>query len=201
MTIPAERLPETELPPASPPQRPALAPPSRTSTPPVASAPRRSLWREHAVLARLGWRVARGLSPRALWKMLYLYGMKGALAIQAYRRRLKKGQIYPPFLFVAVTNTCNLRCHGCWVEKEGEGHFLDQADLDRMIRSGKKRHAYYYTLLGGEPYLWKGIWEVFERHSDCYFQTITNGMLFTDENVERLRRAGNVTPLISLDGF
>ncbi|MEM8961793.1 MAG: radical SAM protein [Acidobacteriota bacterium] len=171
---------------------------------PLASSPeppRRSFWREQGVLARLGWRVLSELSPRALSKMLYLYGAKGAFAIWAYERRLKRGELYPPFLFIAVTNTCNLRCHGCWVEKEGTAHFLDQDDLNRMIESGKKRRAHYYTLLGGEPYLWKGIWDVFERHSDCYFQTITNGMLFTDDNVERLRRAGNVTPLISLDGF
>lgn len=174
-------------------------PPSRSGAP--LPEPRRSFWREQAVLLKLGWRVLTELSPKALFKMLYLYGLKGAGAIWAYERRLKKGELYPPFLFVAVTNTCNLRCHGCWVEKEGEAHFLNADDLDRMIDSGKKRKAHYYTLLGGEPYLWKGIWDVFERHSDCYFQTITNGMLFTDENVERLKQAGNVTPLISLDGF
>jgi MoaA/NifB/PqqE/SkfB family radical SAM enzyme len=47
----------------------------------------------------------------------------------------------------------------------------------------------------------KGIWDIFEKHQDCYFQTITNGMLFTEENVERLKRLGNVTPLVSIDGF
>lgn len=161
----------------------------------------RSFWREQLVLLKLARRVLFQLSPKALFKMLYLYGLKGAFSIWAYERRLKKGELYPPFLFIAVTNTCNLRCHGCWVEKEGEAHFLNERDIDRMIDSGKKRKAHYYTLLGGEPYLWKGIWDVFERHSDCYFQTITNGMLFTDENVARLKKAGNVTPLISLDGF
>ncbi len=164
-------------------------------------APRRSFLREQATLARLAWRTLTEISPRALLKMLYLYAGKGAAAVWAYKRRLAKGELYPPFLFIAVTNTCNLRCHGCWVEKEGQAHFLTDQDLDRMIVSGKRQKSYFYTLLGGEPYLFKGIWEVFERHSDCYFQTITNGMLFTDENVARLRRTGNVTPLISLDGF
>jgi MoaA/NifB/PqqE/SkfB family radical SAM enzyme len=104
-------------------------------------------------------------------------------------------------MFIALTNTCNLRCHGCWVEKEGTAHYLPREDLDALIESGKKQSAFYYTLLGGEPFMYKGIWDVFRRHRDCYFQVITNGMLFTDENVRRLKAVGNVTPLVSIDGF
>lgn len=176
---------------------PTLAP---AELPPF-SAERRSFLSEQGVLARLAWRAASQLSPKVAWKAAHLYAYKGAKAIWSYKKRLSKGELYPPFMFIALTNTCNLRCHGCWVEKEGTAHFLGEEDLDRMIEAGKRQNAYYYTLLGGEPYLFKGIWDIFERHSDCYFQTITNGMLFTDENVERLRRAGNVTPLISLDGW
>jgi len=123
------------------------------------------------------------------------------LAVQAYKKRLKNKKLYPPFMFVALTNTCNLRCHGCWVEKEGTAHYLPSQDLDAIIRHGKRNSAYYYTLLGGEPYMYKGIWDVFKKHRDCYFQTITNGMLFTEANVQRLVDAGNVTPLISVDGL
>ena len=161
----------------------------------------RSFLREQGVLAKLAWRTATELSPRTLGKMLHLYALKGARAVWAYKRRLARGELYPPFLFIAVTNTCNLRCHGCWVEKEGEAHVLETSDIDNLIATGKRRDAYFYTLLGGEPYLVKGIWEVFEKHRDCYFQTITNGMLFTAENVARLKRLGNVTPLVSIDGF
>lgn len=153
------------------------------------------------MLARLAWRAATELSPRLAMKAAYLWVLKGAISVQAYKSRMKKKELFPPFMFVALTNTCNLRCHGCWVEKEGTAHYLPEADLDALINSGKKRHAYYYTLLGGEPYMYKNIWDIFKRHSDCYFQTITNGMLFTERNVKRLKEVGNVTPLISIDGF
>ena len=182
-------------------------PPTQTSTIPTpgplvsTAPPRRSFLREQAVLARMAWRAARGLSPKVMWKAAHLYAYKGAKAIHSYRRRMDQGELYPPFMFIALTNTCNLRCHGCWVEKEGTAHFLAEDDLDRILETGKKKNAYYYTLLGGEPFLFKGIWDVFERHSDCYFQVITNGMLFTEENVKRLAKAGNVTPLISIDGW
>lgn len=153
------------------------------------------------MLARLGWRLATELSPKVAFKAAYLYAYKGMKAVAAYKRRLKRNQLFPPFMFVALTNTCNLRCHGCWVEKEGTGHFLPVDDLSKMIETGKKHQAYYYTLLGGEPFMHKGIWEIFRRHSDCYFQVITNGMFFTDAHVRELARLGNVTPLISLDGM
>ncbi len=181
--------------------------PEATSASPLPPSPlpeissQRSFFREQAVLARMAWRAVRSLSPKVAFKAGHLYAYKGAKAIWSYKRRLKRGELYPPFMFIALTNTCNLRCHGCWVEKEGTAHFMGEEDLDRIIESGKRQNAYYYTLLGGEPFLFKGIWDVFERHSDCYFQVITNGMLFTEENVRSLARAGNVTPLISLDGW
>lgn len=153
------------------------------------------------MLAKLAYRAVTELSPSIALKAAHLYCFKGMKAVHAYKSRLKKGELYPPFSFIALTNTCNLRCHGCWVEKEGTAHFLAPEDIDNIIVQGKEHNAYYYTLLGGEPYLHKGIWDVFEKHSDCYFQTITNGMLFTPENVKRLKEVGNVTPLISIDGF
>ncbi|MEM7587543.1 MAG: radical SAM protein [Acidobacteriota bacterium] len=188
------------------PSLPVTLPSTRVPSPsPVQELPpirgERSFVKEHAVLARMAWRAATGLSPKVAWKAAHLYAYKGAKAIWSYKRRLGRGELYPPFMFIALTNTCNLRCHGCWVEKEGTAYFIGEEDLDRIIETGKKHNAYYYTLLGGEPFMFKGIWDVFERHSDCYFQVITNGMLFTPDHVERLRRAGNVTPLISLDGW
>ena len=153
------------------------------------------------MLAKLAYRGMTELSPRIAAKAAYLYAFKGMKAVWSYKQRLKKGELFPPFMFVALTNTCNLRCQGCWVEKEGTGHFLPTEDLSKMISEGKKRNAHYYTLLGGEPFMHKGIWDVFQKNSDCYFQVITNGMFFTPRNVERLKKAGNVTPLISIDGL
>ncbi len=153
------------------------------------------------VIPRLTWRLMTEISPRLALKGGYLCAWKGMRAVWAYKRRLKKGELYPPFMFIALTNKCNLRCHGCWVEKEGVGYYLPEEQLDTVIREGKKQHAHYYTLLGGEPMMYPKLWNVLEKHRDCYFQIITNGMLFTERNVARIRELGNITPLISLDGF
>ncbi len=153
------------------------------------------------MLMKLGWRFATGLAPSVAMKCAYLYGYKGMKAIRAYKKRLKNDELYPPFMFIALNNTCNLRCQGCWVEKEGKARYLPDTDVDALIETGKRQKAHYYTLLGGEPFLYKGLLDICERHSDCYFQIITNGMFFTEANVARLRKLGNVTPLISIDGM
>ena len=49
--------------------------------------------------------------------------------------------------------------------------------------------------------MYKGLWDVIEKHSDCYFQLFTNATLLTDEIAQRMRRLGNVTPLISIEGL
>jgi MoaA/NifB/PqqE/SkfB family radical SAM enzyme len=153
------------------------------------------------VIPRLAWRLATEISPRLALKGAYLCAYKGMRAVWAYKKRLKQGQLYPPFMFVALTNKCNLRCHGCWVEKEGTGYYLPAEQLDLIIENGKRRHAHYYTLLGGEPMMYPKLWDLFRKHRDCYFQVITNGMMFTERNAERIREVGNVTPLVSIDGM
>lgn len=153
------------------------------------------------MLFRLACRAATELSPRLALKAGWLWVYKGMRAVAAYKRRVKRGELFPPFFFLALTNACNLRCHGCWIEGHGRVSQLPVADVDALIAAGKRQRAYFYTLLGGEPMIYPGLWEIIERHRDCYFQIITNGMFFSEENVGRLHAAGNVTPLVSIDGL
>ncbi len=121
--------------------------------------------------------------------------------MRAYRGRLRRGELFPPFLFLALTNACNLRCRGCWIENERPTSSLSEEDVDRLIAAGQRQKSNFYTLLGGEPMMYPALWSVIERHADCYFQIITNGMFLDERNVERIQAAGNVTPLVSIDGW
>ena len=153
------------------------------------------------MLLQLARRFATEVSPRLLWKAGRLWAYQGMKSVRAYRRRLERGELFPPFLFLAITSACNLRCHGCWITTQGRPQSLSDEDIDRIITAGKRQESRFYCLLGGEPMLYPRWWEIPLRHADCYFQVITNGMFLTDENVERIRRAGNVTPLVSIDGL
>ena len=58
---------------------------------------------------------------------------KGAGTMAAYRRRVKRGELFPPFLFLALTNDCNLRCRGCWIENSGGRERLSLDDVEGII--------------------------------------------------------------------
>jgi len=153
------------------------------------------------MLVRFALRMAGEVSPPLALKAAYLWAWKSARALRAYKRRLRRGQLFPPFLFLALTSACNLRCHGCWINTGGPLRSLAPEDVDSLIAAGKKQQSFFYTLLGGEPFLYPGLWEIPRRHPDCYFQIITNGMFLDEANVRRVRQLGNVTLLVSLDGL
>jgi len=121
--------------------------------------------------------------------------------MSAYRRRLARGELFPPFLFLALTNACNLRCHGCWINSRGGARSLTPEDVEAVLTAGKRHDVWFYTLLGGEPMLYPALWDLIGRHRDCYFQIITNGLFLGEDNVRRIRELGNVTPLVSIDGL
>jgi MoaA/NifB/PqqE/SkfB family radical SAM enzyme len=77
---------------------------------------------------------------------------------------------------------------------------LSLEDLNRIVGDAKKHGNSYFGILGGEPFLHPELLQFFGDHPDCYFQVFTNGQLITDAVARELRRLGNVTPLISLEG-
>jgi len=152
------------------------------------------------MVSRLAWRMMTQSQPRLLWKFAYNFGYKGMRSVQLYKRRLKQGVHFPPFLFISVINSCQLRCQGCWVDVESPRQMISLEDMNRLIGDAKKHGNSYFGILGGEPFLHPQLFEIFEAHPDCYFQIFTNGQLITEAAAERLRRAGNATPLISIEG-
>ncbi|MDY0168216.1 MAG: radical SAM protein [Thermoguttaceae bacterium] len=153
------------------------------------------------MLFRIAYRMATEVSPRCLLKAAHLWVWKGVRAVRAYRKRTRRGELFPPFLFLALTHACNLRCNGCWIQTRETPKQLPLDDVHRLIEAGKRQKAYFYTLLGGEPMIYPQLWDIVQAHPECYFQVITNGMFFDAANVDRIRRFGNVTPLVSIDGF
>ena len=138
--------------------------------------------------------------PRVLWTFTWNFGVKGVRSVQKFKKRLARGEHFPPFLYISIINSCNLRCQGCWVKVDGPRHFIDADRMDRLITSAKKRGNSFFGILGGEPFMHPQLLEILARHRDCYFQIFTNGQLITDEIARELRRLRNATPLISIEG-
>jgi MoaA/NifB/PqqE/SkfB family radical SAM enzyme len=137
---------------------------------------------------------------RLLWKLVWNLGVRGSLSVLRHRSRMKKGVFFPPFLYVSIINSCNLRCQGCWVDVAHKQSTIDLPAMNRLISEAKAQGNSFFGLVGGEPFMHPEILEIIEAHPDCYFQVFTNGHFITEEVAARLHHAGNVTPLISVEG-
>lgn len=137
---------------------------------------------------------------RLLWKLVYTMGVKGALSVHKHKRRLRRGQFFPPFLYVSVINTCNLRCQGCWVDVAARQQTISPEAFHRLVREARQMGNVFFGIVGGEPFLHPRLLDMLAEHPDCYFQVFTNGHFITPERARRMWRMGNVTPLVSVEG-
>jgi MoaA/NifB/PqqE/SkfB family radical SAM enzyme len=147
----------------------------------------------------LAFRILRTTDPRLLWKFAWNFGVKGLLSIEKFKRRIRRGEYFPPFLYLSIINSCNLRCQGCWVDVE-EKDVIDLETLSRTVSDAKRHGNAFFGILGGEPFMHPQLLDLLSAHPDCYFQIFTNGQFITDKIARRLRELGNVTPLISIEG-
>jgi sulfatase maturation enzyme AslB (radical SAM superfamily) len=112
--------------------------------------------------------------------------------------------------FQVAGTLCNLTCHHCFVSCSPHNHnfgFLDletvRRYLDESVALGVKE--YYFT--GGEPFLNRDLVAILEltlRYGPA--TVLTNGTVFRDEWLSRLRAADAASPYslefrVSLDGF
>jgi MoaA/NifB/PqqE/SkfB family radical SAM enzyme len=149
---------------------------------------------------RMAKRVLLETDKRLVWKLAYNMGFKGMRSVQKHKRRLKRGEFFPPFLYISIINSCNLRCQGCWVDVAAKQQTIDVAAMNKMIGEAKEVGNSFFGILGGEPFMHPELLEILAAHRDCYFQVFTNGQFITDEVAKEMRRLGNVTPLVSIEG-
>jgi hypothetical protein len=57
------------------------------------------------------------------------------------------------------------------------------------------------VISGGEPFIYDGIYDLWKKHSDIWFQVYTSGVTLNDANVAKLAELGNVMPCLSVEGL
>lgn len=152
------------------------------------------------MLLPLTHRILTTVDARVLWKFTYNFCFKGMLSVQRFKKRLEQGVVFPPFLYISIINSCNLRCQGCWVDVAADKQAIDLPAMNRLITDAKKHGNSFFGILGGEPFMHEGLLEILAAHPECYFQVFTNGQFITPEIARRLNEIGNVTPLVSIEG-
>src|SRR5262245_43665199 len=118
---------------------------------------------------------------RLLWKLAWNMGLKGMLSVQRHKSRLKRGQVFPPFLYVSIINSCNLRCQGCWVDVAAKQETIKPDAMNRLIREAKAMGNVFFGIVGGETFMHPQLLDMLAAHPDCYFQVFTNGQFITND--------------------
>jgi MoaA/NifB/PqqE/SkfB family radical SAM enzyme len=149
---------------------------------------------------QLALRILQTTDPRLLAKFMVNFGIKGLISVEKFKSRIRRGEYFPPFLYLSILNSCNLRCQGCWVDVEAERTEIDLDTLNRTIRDAKAHGNAFFGILGGEPFMHPQLLDLLAEHPDCYFQIFTNGQFITEKVARRLREIGNATPLVSIEG-
>ncbi len=123
------------------------------------------------------------------------------LGIPEQQRNTEELGVQIPFtVLIDPTESCNLRCEGCWAG-EYQAQTLPEEVMNRVIEEAKDLGIYFIVLSGGEPFLYKPLLDLVERHHEVAFMAYTNGTLIDEEVAARLGGdLGNLTPAISLEG-
>lgn len=145
-------------------------------------------------------RILRTVDPKCLGKIAWNFGYKGARSVMLFKKRMKQGTYFPPFLYLSILNSCNLRCQGCWVDVEAPRNAIDLDTLNRTINNAREHGNSFFGILGGEPFMHPELLDLLAQHPDCYFQVFTNGQFITEKMARALRQLGNATPLVSIEG-
>ena len=108
----------------------------------------------------------------------------------------------PWLILMDPTSACNLHCTGCWAAEYGHKLNLTFDELDNIVTQGKELGIYFYMMTGGEPLVRKAdIIRLCVKHNDCAFHCYTNGTLVDEKLCEDMKRVGNLSLSISLEGF
>jgi MoaA/NifB/PqqE/SkfB family radical SAM enzyme len=147
-----------------------------------------------------GARILRTADTRHLAKFMWNFGVKGIRSVNLFKKRMKEGTYFPPFLYISILNSCNLRCQGCWVDVDKPQVKIELDQLNKIVTDAKEHGNSFFGILGGEPFMHPELLDFLAEHRDCFFQVFTNGQMITEKKAKQLRQLGNATPLISIEG-
>jgi MoaA/NifB/PqqE/SkfB family radical SAM enzyme len=148
-------------------------------------------------------RVLKGLNPKV--RKNYLANMIVSLFFrnqQIYDRIRKEYGFNPPsVMLISPTMRCNYKCSGCYAANYTRDDDLPPEVFDRVVTEAEQIGIKFMPILGGEPFVYKPLLDIFRKHPKACFQPYTNGSLINEEMAKKLVGRGNVAPMISLEGF
>lgn len=101
-------------------------------------------------------------------------------------------------VIMEITKHCNQRCKYCysWAEREKN---MRMHTINKIIKLVEKEYRHIF-ITGGEPTLDKRIFSIANAYPDIIFFMFTNGSFINNEYAKKLAQAGNLIPILSIDG-
>jgi MoaA/NifB/PqqE/SkfB family radical SAM enzyme len=113
----------------------------------------------------------------------------------------KRFDIATPYtILISPTMRCNLQCYGCYAGNYSKDDDLPPEIVEKIIREGENIGTYFYTILGGEPFVYPNLMDIVNKHPDSIFQIFTNATLLNENIIEKFWKSRNVVPVLSLEG-
>ena len=151
-------------------------------------------------------------SPDVRNRIINLFLKNFLMKSNRIAEKLKKfkeehGTMPPTFLTISPEGKCNLRCKDCYaVSIPKVLPSLSAETLENVLREKYEKWGSWFTVIsGGEPFLWQDgeidIIEVARLHPEQYFLVSANGTLIDKKTAKRLAEVGNITTIISVEGF
>lgn len=142
----------------------------------------------------------------------FLLGWVAALSYQAAfgpsrraRFRARSGREALAFAILSPSGACNLRCTHCYAAEARPTGALAFSEVERLVAGLEGMGTNLVLLSGGEPLLWcegeRGLFDLAARHPTMLFVVYTNGTCIDAAVAQRFARAGNLLPLVSIEGF
>ncbi len=117
------------------------------------------------------------------------------------RQFMAENGITAPFTVVInPTMRCNLMCTGCYSYRYSKKD-IEYEYLKKLLDEIKNYGVRFITISGGEPLLYKELFDMTEEYSDMAFLMYTNGLLIDGKIADRIAESGNIFPAISVEGF
>ncbi len=140
------------------------------------------------------------LNDRARNGLLRNFGLKALAARPTLDVGDNERVTTPQVLSIFPTMRCNLTCDYCYAPYDKTSDMPEEM-LHRLLREATDFKSSFLCIAGGEPTLYKGLFETFAQYPDLYFLVFTNGLALDDKALDVIDRSGNVMPIFGLDGL
>lgn len=133
----------------------------------------------------------------------------GSLKINSWNVDKWRRQHKLNYLFWEATLNCNFNCQHCGSNAGRNKHFTDELTTEEIkkvfktIADQTDARKIMVAVTGGEPLLRKDIFEVMAFASSLGFRwgMVTNGSLVTADVVDKMKKSGMSTVVVSIDGL